>query len=880
VKDPGSENKSMAIYKKNNGAVSGTSYSVSVSYKGFENPTSGTPWIGIDPNGGTDPASGSIQWAAGGQNTAWTTLTKSGVTANGSAITIFIKLTHANTNDRCEYRFDCLTMGGGSGGTPVPTNTPLSGNTPPSGSTFYEDTCDAHPNSWTSWNNNSNWGVEWGLSYADGGSCGGSSFFLLIKDPGSENKTIAMYKRLTGATSGVSYTATVEGKGFENPTSGTCSIGIDPAGGTDPSLGTIQWGTGPQGASFSSFSSPAATANGNAITIFIKLTHGNFNDRCMYRFDCVKVTGGGGGTLPTNTPIPGQPTNTPNPNQTPSSSYFGPPWIFGMHDPGGEYLFEQKGKRGWVLITEGIGSNPGDYSGSTVTNYADIANRGHGIIVRLNSHYGDMCIPNNESEFPNFARRCANFAAAEPAAHIWVIGNEMNLCCYQQDNVLKYARCLEQVYTAIRGVPGHESDIICPGAPAIGSVDYASRLFQACEGKCNGLAIHTYTNGFGCGDVTRPEGFGEYKQVMQVIPTSMRSFPVFLTECGSGYAGTYPQTIDACYVNSIYQEINNWNNNPPTGQKILTVCFYRWKNWDIWGIETKTYMHNQFLSTCENDYRWYYGPAPTIPGANTPTPAGPTPTPCTNCGGGTLSFESMPSWSSTWESTSNQAVWSIATGGQIGNCLMASRTGDGSSSKVIQLTTSGSSLPASVYMKTGGIYSGCFWMETACRAGVYAAQDFDSNATAWTMVQKYDGDCGGYPNGNTGWQQYQTTISTGGQTNVSIGFKFGGSGAGSVTGYWDEFVLGSSQVQPTNTPIQQQPTNTPIIKPCIKGDVNCDSDVTPGDALKAFQLYLETFVPIGNEPCNVVCGADMNNDGQITPGDALCIFREYLEIPC
>jgi len=69
-------------------------------------------------------------------------------------------------------------------------------------------------------------------------------------------------------------------------------------------------------------------------------------------------------------------------------------------------------------------------------------------------------------------------------------------------------------------------------------------------------------------------------------------------------------------------------------------------------------------------------------------------------------------------------------------------------------------------------------------------------------------------------------------------------------------------------------------KPCKKGDTNCDLNITPGDALLAFQIYLLIYYPNGGEICDVLCSADYTGDNNITPGDALCIFREYLGNPC
>ncbi len=79
----------------------------------------------------------------------------------------------------------------------------------------------------------------------------------------------------------------------------------------------------------------------------------------------------------------------------------------------------------------------------------------------------------------------------------------------------------------------------------------------------------------------------------------------------------------------------------------------------------------------------------------------------------------------------------------------------------------------------------------------------------------------------------------------------------------------------TNTP---SPSSTP--KVCNKGDVNCDGNIIPGDALLVFQIYLRLVEPTGNELCDVLCSADYTLDDSITSGDSLCIFREYLRNPC
>ena len=57
-------------------------------------------------------------------------------------------------------------------------------------------------------------------------------------------------------------------------------------------------------------------------------------------------------------------------------------------------------------------------------------------------------------------------------------------------------------------------------------------------------------------------------------------------------------------------------------------------------------------------------------------------------------------------------------------------------------------------------------------------------------------------------------------------------------------------------------------------DINDDDDITPGDALCAFQKYMG-ICPTDCGPCDEIC-CDVNADGECTPADALEIFREYM----
>lgn len=99
------------------------------------------------------------------------------------------------------------------------------------------------------------------------------------------------------------------------------------------------------------------------------------------------------------------------------------PYIFGFHDPGGEAIMAEAGRRGWVLFTEAVGSDPADLSGADYRPYSD---QEFGVIVRINNGYGSVGTIPTPDRYAEFAQRVANFVAASPGCRTWIIGNEMN----------------------------------------------------------------------------------------------------------------------------------------------------------------------------------------------------------------------------------------------------------------------------------------------------------------------------------------------------------------------------------------------------------------------------------------------------------------------
>lgn len=352
------------------------------------------------------------------------------------------------------------------------------------------------------------------------------------------------------------------------------------------------------------------------------------------------------------------------------------PYIYGLHDSGGENLLMHHGEpRGWVLVTEAIRDTPHETRG-TFHDYRRITNSGLGLIVRLNFDYGPEGTIPTEDRYDNFARRAANFVRSSPGAHIWIIGNEMNLEREQprrpgstQAEVItprRYAECYKKVRNAIRSLPGHADDLIVVGAigpwnaqtaydadpqgqypankipggpneyPYFGFwgdfIQYGRDLLLAIgRDQCDGIGIHTYSHGYAPELVFSERKMGppftqyyfdfySYRDQMNAIPAAFRDLPVFLTEMNGDAnpdGGKWPD-VNSGWVKNAYEEINNWNRRG--GQQIRCAMLYRWIDHDDWSIMHKGQVHADLRDAVSRGYRWDPTAKPQpIPVVETPT---------------------------------------------------------------------------------------------------------------------------------------------------------------------------------------------------------------------------------------------------------------------
>lgn len=343
-------------------------------------------------------------------------------------------------------------------------------------------------------------------------------------------------------------------------------------------------------------------------------------------------------------------------------------YIYGVHDPDGQSLLVQEGQaKGWVLITEAIGHNPQDTSGTN--NYQTLAKGGFGIIARLNNAYGPAGTIPYQINYNNFARRVANFVRSSPGCHIWQIGNEMNFKQEQpRTHGLEvitprlYATCFSKVRNTIHQLPGHEHDQVIIGAIApwngdtpydadpqgkypankIGTVGdyirYLTDILLALGPQgCDGISVHAYTHGYDPNLVFSDAKMGPpfqkyyynfrtYRDQIHAIPAEFYHLPVYMTETdGNIVPNSNPHAMwpdkNSGWIQNMYKEVNDWNQG--TNQQIRCAILYRWNNsannGDDWGIQDKKNVQQDLLNALTHNYQWNPAKVPEGKTINHPT---------------------------------------------------------------------------------------------------------------------------------------------------------------------------------------------------------------------------------------------------------------------
>jgi hypothetical protein len=316
-------------------------------------------------------------------------------------------------------------------------------------------------------------------------------------------------------------------------------------------------------------------------------------------------------------------------------------YLFGIQDRGGEALMASAGRRGWILIPEVIGHEPGD---TPAASYEDLSQQGFGVIVLLeNGPRGAGTLPPS-SRYDDFVARCAGFVRHSSGCHIWVIGNHPNAAEARpgygspQEEIITphlYARCYKRCREAIRSQPDHRDDIVLLAAvaPFCADTTYPGNrrgdwvryqqdvMLLLGPGNYDGVAIHAYTHGRDPALIVseqrmeppfsdRHAEFRTYQDSMAIIPPRT---PVFITDArpladeASGAVGWPDGETPSEWVQAAYSEIDRWNQQYPERQ-VRSLILYRWagpeEEAEQWSIQRHPAVIEDFRRALAHGYRW------------------------------------------------------------------------------------------------------------------------------------------------------------------------------------------------------------------------------------------------------------------------------------
>lgn len=290
-------------------------------------------------------------------------------------------------------------------------------------------------------------------------------------------------------------------------------------------------------------------------------------------------------------------------------------FLHGIHDGHyGEALALMADKPGWVLMTHELGADPSHKTGH---DYRPMADRGYGVIARLNHGYGTVGTIPLPDKYAAFAQRCANWVAGSAGCHIWQIGNEMNHAQERPQGRMisaeDYVRCFQLARDAIRAVPGHAQDQIAPGAVAPYNADsgpwvpYFRTIVE--RTRPNALVLHAYTHGPDAALVTSEKRmdppyqdmhfeFRTYRDFLAAVPADLRHVPCYIGECNQDRPWV---DEDNGWMEALFEEVAAWNRSG--GQVIRAVVLYRWRG-DVWAWDRKGNVQRAFRRVVERGYRW------------------------------------------------------------------------------------------------------------------------------------------------------------------------------------------------------------------------------------------------------------------------------------
>jgi len=323
---------------------------------------------------------------------------------------------------------------------------------------------------------------------------------------------------------------------------------------------------------------------------------------------------------------------------TPINPAHFPEYIYGVHDIGGQVPMLKAERIGWLLDSVDLRAQAG-------TDYTRLASAGLGILVRLNNGFDIAGTIPPSDQYDAFAAQCAAYVANSPGARVWIIGNEMNSSAERpllpdgSREVITpelYALCFMKCRDAIKNLPGHNDDLVIPGAIAPANADtgdwvrYLVDLLVLLDTEVDGIALHCYTHDFSATQITSDvvldppyaryhSDFRAYRDFLNALPARFRALPVFITETAPSEGW---ENSNVGWIHAAYKEIAEWNDDP-THQPIQALILFRWQaasDYPEWNLQDKLALQDDFAAALAEGCRVRWTPPEPLIAAPSPAP--------------------------------------------------------------------------------------------------------------------------------------------------------------------------------------------------------------------------------------------------------------------
>ncbi len=280
---------------------------------------------------------------------------------------------------------------------------------------------------------------------------------------------------------------------------------------------------------------------------------------------------------------------------TPLRSAADSPWLYGIHwygEPVGSQVEAMTGGKGiWSLETVQTNSDlwwsaawQRDYRFNTMVQ------RGHALIVRIERNWGETVpFPQNVPAYLISVQQAA--AELASVAHIWQVGNEMNILAEWGGQVLtpqQYVDTFRQVRSAIKSVasplgeqvvligPVSPGDLV-PGVRHTGGAEYLSAVCALLDpNDFDGFALHAYAAPWhGVADSRGEFQAGYLTQLAVLREHGFAGRPVHLTEWARSVEPltAASEAVSAQFLQAALVDLHGWNTLP-LAQPITAACWF------------------------------------------------------------------------------------------------------------------------------------------------------------------------------------------------------------------------------------------------------------------------------------------------------------------